>query len=132
MAWQKISDKQYRISLDGVLTDIFVPHAKTEKIFNQFISSGGLFDEYGNVTTDPYTLTKNFTTVGDILLTTYGPKGSVIEEGDCSVLSSAEALELFKVASDIIKNFTLLMSDMVETTPEMSEDLESKVKKASK
>ena len=132
MAWQKISDKQYRISLDGVLTDLFVPYAKTEKIFTQFISSGGLLDEYGNVTTDPYALTKNFTTVGDILLSTYGPKGSVVEEGDCGTLSAVETLQLFEVASDIVKNFILLMSDMSEKTPEMSEDLESKVKKASK
>ena len=132
MAWQKITDKLYQIQIDGKYVDLSVPYAKTEKIFTQFISSGGLLDEYGNVTTDPYALTRNFTTVGDILLSTYGPKGSIVEEGDCSTLSAAEALQLFEVASDIVKNFILLMSDMSEKTPEMSEDLESKVKKASK
>lgn len=126
--WQKINDKKYRISLDDNLTDIDVPYAKTEKIFVQFIGNGGLIDEYGNVTTDIVKLIANFKEVGNTLLTKYGPKGEIVEEGYCGDLSAAETIELFQIATDVVESFIQLITEQ-KKEPVMSEAKEKAKKK---
>lgn len=123
MSWEKISDKQYSIRLNNTLTDIFVPYAKADSLFRAFVSSGGVISEDGVVQNDIISLISNFSVVGNILLSTYGPRGEVLTEGDCSELSVGEVIEVFKVATDIVENFIKCIGEMQaapvqEETPE--------------
>lgn len=129
--WTKISEKQYRVEIAGELVDIKVPHAKTELLFTTFINKGGVMDSSGKVLTDPITLITSFREVADILLTKYGAKGAVLEEGDSSELSTTEITELFEVATDCVENFLRVVAEMSEKK-ELAVAAEEKTSKAKK
>lgn len=117
--WSKINDKLYRIEINGELTDIKVPFGKVKALFSAFVASGGVIDEHGNIQTDFLTLMNAFGNVGDILLSRYGAKGEILEQGDCSELSGAEITELFTMASEIIENF--IVAATAKKTPEAAQ-----------
>ncbi len=112
MSWEKISDKKYALRLNEELTDINVPYGKVEKLFSAFVGSGGIISVDGVVQNDIVSLIKNFSNVGDILLSTYGPRGEVIVEGDCSQLSTLEIISLFEIGTDVIEGFIKTITTM--------------------
>lgn len=129
MAWTKVSEKLYQVQIDGKYVSIEVPYGKARKLFTEFVGNGGSFDEEG--TADIIALINQFGTVGDILLSKFGPKGEIVEEGDCHELSTAETIELFQVAGDIVSNFIEAISQA--KAPQVAEPAaEVKPKKAPK
>lgn len=104
-SYQKINDKRYSIRLNGELKDIEVPYAKARSIFEAFVRAGGSFGEDGAVQTELMTIIHSFGAVGDIVLSKFGPKGEVLDQGDCSELSVGEVASLFEMASEISGDF---------------------------
>lgn len=128
MQYEKLSDKLYTMRIDGVLTDIKCPYAKTEALFKTFVGSGGMISPTGEVQNDIISLISNFTNVGNILLSVYGPRGEILEQGDCSLLSTQEIICLFEIASDIVQTF---ISDISQSNQKKASEM-SEVKEAKK
>lgn len=103
--FKKVSATEYEIIIGGKTKLVNIPFGKTEKIFSCFISSGGIINEQGEVTTDIISLISSFKSVGDTLLTEYSDVGKVVEEGNCSNLSTAEVVALFQLATEVVENF---------------------------
>lgn len=132
-SWTKINEKLYTVRIDGKLQDIACPYGKVEKLFFTFVGDGGVIGADGSVQNDIVNLITNFTKVGDILLSTYGAKGEVISQGDCSNLSTTEIMELFEVATDCIEGFiTLISSRKVKEEVSLVEKEKPEAKKATK
>jgi len=132
MSFQKINDKKYSIRIDGNLTDIDVPYGKSQALFEAFVGSGGVIDSEGNVKNDVMSMVRSFGTVGDILLSKYGAKGAVVEQGDCSELSTGEAIELFQMASEIVSDFIQAITQAQSPQAEPVAEDDKKAKKTPK
>jgi len=115
--YRKISDKEYELQVNGRTKSILAPFGKVEKLFSAFIAGNGVIDERGNVQTDIITLVSSFHSIGDIMLTEYCPEtGKVLVEGNCATLDHSEVIALFQVASEIISNFILSLSQISPQT----------------
>ena len=132
MAWQKINEKLYRITLNDELTDIKVPYAVVENVFTTFVTGGGIIDSDGKVQTDPILLITNFRKMADILLTKYSKTGEIEEAGNCSMLSATEIKELFEVSVDVLENFIAAISAMSEKKALIAQSEEESKKKTKK
>jgi hypothetical protein len=130
--WSKINDKKYSIRINDELTDINTPYGKVEILFQSFVGAGGVISSEGIIQNDIISMISNFTKTGNILLSTYGPKGEVLVEGDCSQLSTKELIALFEVASDVVSSFIEVISAMNPakemTQNEKAEKVKSKAK----
>lgn len=131
MSWEKITEKLYTIRINDELKDIKVPYAKVEKLFQSFVGEGGLISAEGIVQTDIIAMVSKFSAVGDILLSTYGPRGEVIEQGDCGQLSTAEIFGLFEIATDVIEGFIVTISTM-KAAGEKVQDVKAAKEKSKK
>lgn len=129
MAWMKVTDKLYQLQIDGKYVDIHTPYGKTELIFKAFVGAGGIISEDGSVINDIPSMISNFKVVGNILLSTYGPRGEYVVEGDCTTLSNDEVIELFQVATDIVEAFIVCIGKMKPAAPVLEEKA-AKQKKA--
>lgn len=118
MSFKKISGTEYEIVLQGRTKSIFVPFAKTQKLFKVFIQNGGILDEEGRIQTDIITLIDSFKDVADLLLTEHDENGHVVKEGNCANLDSADVIALFQLASEVLGNFIGELTAM-QKTPEI-------------
>ncbi len=119
MGFKKITNKEYEVEINGRTKTIMVPFGKTELIFKEFISNGGVIDPItGEVQTDIISLISSFKSVGNILLTEYDEAGKITKEGNCVDLEAAEVITLFQVATKVIENFILELTAM-QKTPEI-------------
>ena len=135
MSFKKISGTEYEIVLQGRTKSIFVPFAKTQKLFIVFIQNGGIIDEEGRIQTDIITLIDSFKDVADLLLTEHDEEGHVVKEGNCSNLDSADVISLFQLASEVLQSFILELTAMQkpqETPNQPNEEENVKDKKTTK
>lgn len=106
MSFKKINNIEYEIQIGGRTRTVKVPFGKTELLFKEFISSGGVIDpQTGAVQNDLISLISSFRSVGNILLTEFDEAGKVTEEGNCFHLESEDLLALFQLATSVIENF---------------------------
>lgn len=132
MSFKKISSKEYEIVLEGRTKTILIPHGKVEMLFKEFINSGGVIDpETGHVQNDILPLISSFKSVGNLMLTEFDEEGKVTKEGNCFSLESADVINLFKLASDVISDFIKGLTEMQtpETPNPPSEKESAKAKK---
>jgi len=107
MAFKKRSEKLYEVEINNETVKIDVPYEKASQIFTMIVESGiAGTDGSGEIRIDPVVFFKKFKPIANLVLTKFGPKGEVIEEGDCSLLSQAEVKDLIEVSSDIVTAFT--------------------------
>ena len=135
MAWKKVSDKRFQSEIDNEYVNIDIPFGKTELLFQ-------LFCQYitadGKMNMDPIQMVLSMKQVGNILLTKFDTKGTLVEEGNCSNLSSIELADLFDIGQSNVLDFIEVISKRgkkqeqeLEMTEEKSSDegKEPKVKK---
>lgn len=109
MGYNKRSDKLYEVEVNNETVKIEVPFEKASQIFTMIIESGVAgTDESGEIKIDPIVFFKKFKPIANLVLTKFGPKGEIIEEGDCSLLSQQEVKSLIEVSSDICTSFTVV------------------------
>lgn len=107
MSYKKRSDKLYEVEINEETVKIEVPFEKASQIFTMIIESGVAgTDENGEIKIDPIVFFKKFKPIANLVLTKFGPKGEIIEDGDCSLLSQNEVKDLIEVSSDICSTFT--------------------------
>ena len=112
--WKKINDKKYQRYTEDGYVNVDVPYAKVELVFTEFINNNGLIDvETGLVKTDILTLVRSFGTIGDILLTEFGPDGTIVKEGNARILGMGEIFPLYEIAVDVIQAFMQAVSETV-------------------
>lgn len=129
MSWQKISDKRYTLRINDEPTDILTPYGKVERIFQAFVGTGGVISAEGVVQNDIISLISNFSNVGNILLSTYGPRGEIVVEGDCSQLSTVEVISLFEIGTDVLEGFIATITEMKKAPEVVDEKGPQKTKK---
>jgi len=111
--FKKVGPVEYEVQLNGRTKTLKVPFNTTQAIFSSFISSGGVIDPVtGAVQQDILQLITSFKSVGDILLTEHDEDGKVLKEGNCSTLSAEDVIILFQLASEIIQDFILRLTQM--------------------
>jgi hypothetical protein len=126
MSFRKISNKEYEIQIDGRTRTIFVPFGKTEMIFREFVSSGGVIDPTtGEVQNDILSLISSFGNVGNVLLTEFDETGKLVKEGNCFNLASEELVDLFQLATSVIENFIKTLTQMKEASTTQNQQSES-------
>lgn len=129
MSFKKVSNKEYEIQIDGRTHTIRVPFGKTELIFREFISSGGMIDPTtGAVQTDLISLISSFHSVGDVLLTEFDETGKVTKEGNCFDLETEDLIVLFQLATEVIENFIKGLTAMRTASATRNQEKESEGK----
>lgn len=106
-AFKKISPTEYVIIIEGQPRTIKTSFGLNELLFKEYILGGGIIDiETGEVTTDVLTLISSFRPIGNILLTEYDEDGKVVSKGATFKLGTADLVNLFLLASELIMDFT--------------------------
>lgn len=120
--FNKVSEKEYQIKIDGKYRTINCSFGKTKLLFSAFISNGGIIDvTTGQVQTDIISLISSFGEVGDILLSEYDHEGKLVTQGNCSVLTTSEVVNLFLLSTSIVEGFTRELGNLQKAqtpTPE--------------
>lgn len=125
--FKKISEIEYEVQVGGRTKLIRVPFGKTEALFRDFISNGGIIDPVtGQVQTDILSLISSFKDVGNTLLTEFDDNGKVVTEGNCSTLGTTEVIALFQLATHVIENFikglTAIQKSQLSEVPDKNEE----------
>lgn len=106
LPFRKVSPTEYEMVIGGRTKLIKVSFGKTEILFKDFISKGGIVNpETGEVETDIISLISSFKDVGNTLLTEYDDYGKVTEAGNCGSLATTEVIALFSLATHVIEDF---------------------------
>ena len=133
MAWKKVSDKRFQSEIDNEFVNIDIPFGKTELLFQLFCQ---YITAEGKMNIDPIQMVLSMKQVGNILLTKFDAKGTLVEEGNCSNLSSTELADLFEIGQEVVLGFIEVISargkkQEAQMTEEKSSDegKEPKVKK---
>lgn len=112
----KISDKLYKVELDGVEKEIFVPFAKANQILTAFLESGAVNED---LSINEFVLISSFERIANILLTEYDENGKLVKEGSCTGLSYSDTVKLIALGVDAFGNFSQALSLLSKTAEEV-------------
>lgn len=131
--FKKINEIEYEIQLQGRTKTIKTPFAVTEKIFHAFVTNGGMIDPAtGQVQQDILQLISSFKELGDILLSEYDEEGRLTKGGNCGNLGTTDVVNLFQLASEIVSDFILVLTQMQAPKSQPENEQEEKVTKTKK